>query len=155
MKSSSEKEFETFFTADIEAALTSCFEAGGTLTVFPKGTSMLPSIVQGKDSVELSRVKKIAENEIYLYKRPNGAFALHRLLKAEGEKLIFRGDAQLVSETVKKEQLIAFVCGIYREGKRKDVKTSYKFFLFANSFYFFRKAVIKLRSLKKRMKRWF
>ena len=153
MNGYSENEFETFFAAETEATLKQCFEKGGNITLFPKGTSMLPTIVQGKDSVVLSKCEKITKNGIYLFKRPNGEFALHRLIKIKGENLIFCGDAQLVCESVSQKQLLAFVCGIYREGKRKDTRFSLKAFVFLNSFFPLRKLIIRFRSLSKRIKK--
>ncbi len=153
MKKSSKNEFDTFFTADIENSLKTCFEKGGTLTIYPKGTSMLPTLKEGKDCVCLSPFNSISKNGIYLYKRPNGNYALHRLIKISQNKLIFCGDAQLVLEHVKKEQILATVTSIYRGNKRKDSKILYKLFVAFNSVFIFRKFVIRFRSFRKRFRK--
>jgi hypothetical protein len=150
MKEASKKEFDTFFTADIEETLSRCFEKGGSLTVYPKGKSMLPIIREGLDYVILSPVSQIHKNGIYLFKRPNGEFALHRISRIEGDVLIFRGDAQTVYEKVFTNQLLAYVSGIYRNGKRTDTKVMHRLFVFLNSFSLFRTLLIKGRSLKNR-----
>ncbi len=150
MKRDAEKNFDVFLMKDIETTLEDIFASGGTMTVYPKGTSMLPTIREGRDSVELSSVSEIKKNCIYLYKRPNGEFALHRLLKVENDLLIFCGDNQLVLERVKKKQLLAYASRIYRGKKEVSKKTCYRVFLFINSIWFFRRIGVKWRKLKKR-----
>ncbi len=155
MKEYSQAGFDVFLNCEIESALKECFEKGGVLTVYPKGTSMLPFIREGKDSVTLSPPDKIVKNGIYLFKRADDEYALHRLVKISESNLIFCGDAQLVLEKIKKEQLLAFAESIYRKEKRTDKTALYKAFVFFNAFFPFRKAVIRLRSLKKRISKLF
>jgi hypothetical protein len=150
MKGSSKNDFETFFNKDIETSLNICFEKGGSFTVYPKGTSMLPTLREGKDSVTLIPPKSIIKNGIYLYKRPNGKYAMHRLIKITDDNLIFCGDAQLVLENVKKEQILAYVECIYSGNKRKDTRLSQRLFVLFNSVFLFRKLVIRCRSFRKR-----
>ena len=150
METDKEKRFDIFLMKDIETTLEDIFASGGTMTVYPKGTSMLPTLKEGRDSVELSSVSKITPKEIYLYKRPNGEFALHRLLKVENNLLIFCGDNQLVLERVEKKQLLAYVSRVYHGEKEVSRKLSYRAFLFINSIWFFRRIGIKWRKLKKR-----
>lgn len=145
-----QNKFETFFTAEVENALIDCFNQGGKLTVYPKGKSMLPTVKEGKDYVILSPPHLVLKNEVYLFKRKNGDFVLHRLIDIKENILIFCGDGQLVLEEVEKSQLLAHAESIYRGKKRKNDTTKYKLFLRLNSIFFIRKAIIRTRSLKRR-----
>ncbi len=135
--------------SDIESALLSCFEANGTLIVYPRGSSMLPALKEGRDSVELSPAFKLSINHIYFYKRPNGRYVLHRLLKIQNEIFIFSGDNQLVVEKVKKEQILACVSMVYKNQKPKNALGCGKIFLYLNSKKLFRTFFIRLRRIKK------
>ena len=139
-----------FYLADAIEVIEEILSGGGEFRMYPKGTSMLPTLKEGRDSVELSSVSKITPKEIYLYKRPNGEFALHRLLKVENDILIFCGDNQLVLERVEKKQLLAYVSRVYHGEKEVSRKLSYRAFLFINSIWFFRRIGVKWRKLKKR-----
>ncbi len=144
------KFFDTFYEKDMEKALLECFSVGGKFTFWPKGRSMRPTIREGKDSVELSPFSKIEKNCIYLYKRPDGSFVLHRLTDVKEDFLLFAGDNQLKKEKVKKEQIIACVSTLWRGEKNKGEKGACKLFLFLNSFFFIRKIFVRTRALKKR-----
>ncbi|MFR9603775.1 MAG: S24/S26 family peptidase [Rikenellaceae bacterium] len=72
--------------------------SGERVVLLTKGQSMLPFIVGGRDSVELSRVDgEICIGDILLAKIPNPArYVIHRVIKIEGEKITLMGDGNLV-----------------------------------------------------------
>ena len=142
------KVFDTFYDADIETALFRCFEINGILTIYPKGNSMLPTLREGIDSVELSPVGELTVNHIYFYKRSDGRYVLHRLLKIKNGVYIFSGDNQLVYERVKQDQILACVSQVYKNNKPKGCLGCGKFFLLVNSNHYFRKLFIRFRELK-------
>lgn len=81
------------------------------------GISMTPTIRGGRDFVRLRRLDRPAKRgDILLYRRENGQFILHRVLKG-GEVLTCCGDRQLEVETVKPEQALAVVTAICRKGR--------------------------------------
>ena len=92
--------------------------------MFPKGTSMLPLIVQKRDSVVLMRNDSVGarKHDIAFYRRSNGQFVLHRVMKICNDgTYVMCGDNQLFLEKgIKREQIIAYVSGICR--KNKSVK---------------------------------
>jgi len=96
-------------------------ENDGEFRISPKGTSMLPLIRQGRDSVVLKRnCEKVAKkHDIAFYKRESGAFVLHRVMKITKDgKYVMCGDNQTVLEYgIKREQIIGYVSGLYRDGK--------------------------------------
>lgn len=56
-----------------------------------------------------------------LYKRTDGAYVLHRIVKVEKDSYTMRGDNQFFLEPgIKQEQMIAMVSGIVRDGHILD-----------------------------------
>ncbi len=103
---------------------------GRTVVIRPKGTSMLPLIRQGRDSVELSALpEKLRKYDLPLYQRPDGQYVLHRIVKVE-ETFTCIGDGQFKKETgVEQAWMIARVTAVYREGKRISTDAfSYKLY---------------------------
>lgn len=87
---------------------------GGTFRFYPRGTSMLPMLREGEDSVELARADAFAEGDVLFYRRSGGAFVLHRLIVA-GETLTLCGDHQNMLEYgVRREQVLAKLVGFYK-----------------------------------------
>lgn len=99
----------------IDAALSS----GGIFTFSPRGTSMLPLIRAGRDTVELSAVSEVSEGDIVLYLRKSGDYVLHRVISVSSKgSYIMCGDNQYKLEYgVEKEQIVAKVEAINRDGK--------------------------------------
>lgn len=81
------------------------------------GVSMTPTIRGGRDFVRLKQMERPAKRgDILLYRRENGQFILHRVVKG-GEVLKCCGDRQLETETVRPEQVLAVVSAICRKGR--------------------------------------
>lgn len=93
--------------------------AGKYVRFFPRGTSMLPMLRQGIDSVTLAPLpKKLKKFDLPLYRRENGQFVLHRIVRT-GETYTCIGDNQFQLEPgVKPEQMIALVVRFSR-GERE------------------------------------
>lgn len=93
-------------------------ESGGTVGLPITGTSMLPLLVQGRDSVTLSPAEKVKVNDIIFYRRDNGAFVLHRIIGIDDKGYVLCGDNQWVKEYgIKDRNIIGVVTGINRDGK--------------------------------------
>lgn len=91
-------------------------ESGGEFRFYPRGTSMLPLLRQGLDSVILRTCDNIKKGDICLYKRNNGDYVLHRVVNvAKDGTLDFRGDNQPQLERgVHSSQVIAKVARVMR-----------------------------------------
>jgi len=90
------------------------FEKGGRFRLFPRGTSMLPLIRPGIDSVLLEHPHSYSRYDILLYRRQSGQFVLHRLMRLKKSGLVMCGDNQYVLEYgVPAEAVLARVTGIY------------------------------------------
>ena len=110
-----------FFLADAIDAIEEVLASGGEFCIYPKGTSMLPLIVQTRDSVVLKRNFDIPakKHDIAFYRRKNGQFVLHRVMDICSDgTYVMCGDNQLVLEKgIEKEQIIAYVSLINRKNK--------------------------------------
>ena len=90
------------------------FAMGGRFRLFPRGTSMLPLIHPGEDSVLIEPPHEYSLYDILLYRRKNGQFVLHRLMEIEENSLTMCGDHQyFLEKNVPKDAVLARVCGIY------------------------------------------
>lgn len=96
---------------------------GKTVRLSPRGTSMLPMLRQGIDSVILSPLPQtLSKYDIPLYRRENGQYVLHRIVEV-GETYTCMGDNQFVKETgLRREQMIAVVTGYTRGDQTHSVK---------------------------------
>ena len=93
----------------------------GEFRLYPKGTSMLPLIRQGKDSVILVKPSLLSSKDIVLYKRSNDQFVLHRIIKINGDDLILCGDNQSELEKgIKSTDVIAKVKAVYIDETRYE-----------------------------------
>ena len=88
---------------------------GGSVRFSPKGTSMLPMLRPGIDSVVISPVpEKLKRYDLSLYCRPDGRYVLHRIVRVD-EGYTCMGDNQFVEEkNVHHDQMIGLVTAFYR-----------------------------------------
>ncbi len=94
---------------------------GGCVPLIVTGNSMLPFLANGRDTVWLSACKNedLKKGKILLFERDNGNLVLHRVKRLlSQDKLEMNGDAQYWCETIKKEQVIAAVSHIEKNGKK-------------------------------------
>ena len=83
------------------------------------GGSMTPFLVHGRDTVYLSKIERAPrKGDMVLYQRVNGAYVLHRVLKAENGLYTMLGDAQTRPEPgIHETQLRAVVSAVRRKEK--------------------------------------
>ena len=93
-------------------------DAGHSVHFSPSGTSMLPMLREGIESVILSPLPdKLKKYDLPLYRRHNGQYVLHRIVKT-GKTYSCIGDNQYYLENgLLKEQMIALVTTFFRAGK--------------------------------------
>lgn len=92
--------------------------AGQSVSFFPRGTSMLPMLRQGRDSVVLSPLpERLKKYDLPLYQRENGQYVLHRIVEV-GNTYTCIGDNQFVLEPELEHcQMIGVVTEFTRNGK--------------------------------------
>lgn len=97
---------------------------GQSVRFQPKGTSMLPLLRQGIDSVVLSPLpERLKKYDLPLYQRDNGQYVLHRIVKA-GDTYTCVGDNQFALEPgLRGDQMIALATAVNRGGKTVSVNS--------------------------------
>jgi hypothetical protein len=92
-------------------------DEGRDVTFTPLGSSMLPFIRGGKDSVTLRKMPSAQVGNIVLVRLP-GRYVLHRIIALEGEKVTLMGDGNLVgTENCTTADIMGTVTAI-QKGKR-------------------------------------
>lgn len=104
----------------------------GYIVYTNEGDSMMPLLRQHRDLIV---IKLIAEppkkNDAVLFKRPSGAYVLHRIIKVckHGNYRI-AGDNRCYSELVPKEWIIGILSEVIRDGRHISVDSEeYKAYL--------------------------
>ena len=94
-----------------------------------KGTSMLPFIVGGRDSMILKKAAGVPprRGDIVLARRSPGNYVLHRIVSVDGEKVRLMGDGNLSgTETVGRGDILGKVVGIVSpSGRRRNPGNAY------------------------------
>ena len=108
-----------FSMAELEPLIREVLSNGSTFTLMPRGTSMLPLIREGQDSVSLSPLPdEITPGDVVLYKRDKGQFVLHRVMKVKNGLFTICGDNQVVFEKgIMQGHIIASVTALIRDGE--------------------------------------
>ena len=103
---------------------------GGTVQLPITGTSMLPLLVWGRDSVEIIKSENIKKGDIIFYRRDNGQFVLHRIVSENENGYILCGDNQWNKEYgICDRHIIAVVKSINRKNKSFTIsKLSYRIY---------------------------
>ena len=98
--------------------LEAAFAAGAPFRFFQRGTSMLPMLRQGIDSVQLvsPHLRAPEKGEVILYRRKNGDFILHRAIGIDKNgDFIACGDNQGAPEKgISRFGIIGVLEGFYR-----------------------------------------
>ncbi len=112
--------------------------AGKAVRFSPKGTSMLPMLRQGIDSIVLTPLPgKLKKYDLPLYRRDNGHFVLHRIVKVE-ETYTCVGDNQFQLERgIRHDQMIGLVTEFYRGEKHYSVR-SFRYRCYCRFWYYTR-----------------
>ncbi len=69
---------------------------GKDVVLMTKGSSMLPHIIGGRDSVLLRKNKEVNEGDVVLAEVGKSHYVLHRIVRIEGEEVTLRGDGNIV-----------------------------------------------------------
>lgn len=115
---------EKVLLADAIEVIEEILAGGGEFRMYPKGYSMLPLIVEKRDCVVLVRDKDrpIQKHDMVFYRRENGQFVLHRVMKIEKDgSYTMCGDHQAILEkNISASQVIGRVTKLYRKDKPVD-----------------------------------
>lgn len=112
------------------------------------GSSMVPFLVHGRDTVFLVKVKRpLKRGDMILYRRRSGQYILHRIYRVEQNTLTLTGDGQGQLEPgIRREQVLALVSAV----RRKDKLLKPGNFLWD----FYEKVWIRMLRLRPRLLKW-
>lgn len=94
-------------------------ERYGTLTFTNKGVSMMPLLRQDRDLMVLKKRPwgRLKKYDAVLFKRDNGQYVLHRILKVRERDYLICGDNCYQLEPVREDQILAVLEEVVRDGK--------------------------------------
>lgn len=94
---------------------------GEDVTLCVKGSSMLPFIRGGEDSVILTRVSEIKDYDIVLAEISKGVYVLHRVVSINGDEVTLMGDGNIRGcEKCRREDVAARAIAVIHDGKTYD-----------------------------------
>lgn len=99
--------------------------ADALLTVRPSGTSMLPLIRGGKDTVLVAPLRRAPKKgDILLFHRHDGKDILHRVRRFSGDSIIMLGDGSIGEDgPIKREDILGIAVILIRDGKSIPLDT--------------------------------
>ena len=141
----------------LEPLIRETLEKGGIFPILPNGQSMLPFLRPGADEVFLSPLpEKIVSGDIILYKRVDGTFVLHRVMEVKDSLYTFCGDGQIIFEKdIKKDQMIAFVAEVVKDGKKIDLTSDKKYLAYKKRLVAIKKVNFFIYRVKAKLKSMF
>ena len=116
---------ETIHLSDYEELIREVLATGGEFRLYPHGTSMLPLIRQGIDSVALRSLDRPPRKfDILFYKRQDGSYILHRVKEVTDKGLVLWGDNHTMLEYgITEENIIGYAARIFRGDKELDCQS--------------------------------
>ena len=146
------------YLSDAIGIIEEVLESGGEFLLAPKGRSMLPLIVQGKDRVVLKKYDNALPKkyDIVFYRRADGVFVLHRIVKISKDgSFVMCGDNQRVLEYgITPEQIFGFVSAIHKGDRLLSLSSlRYRIYVHVWCFFPYRRSVMFLKRVGRAMKR--
>lgn len=129
--------------------------------VYPNvGDSMMPLLRQGRDLMVITRkpAERLKRYDVPLYKRENGQYVLHRILKARKDDYVICGDNRWCREYgITDQQIIGILTAVVRDGKKLSV-TDKKYRIYVHiwcDLFYIRAAVLWSRGMIQRIiRKW-
>lgn len=106
-------------TREYMAVLEDMVDQGMEVTLNVSGTSMEPFLVHKRDSVYLGTpTRPLRAGDVVCYRRRNGQYVMHRIMKRRGNQFFLAGDHQTTLEgPVEREQIFAVMLSANRNGR--------------------------------------
>ena len=133
-------------------------EKHGYLVYGNVGDSMLPLLRQGKDLFVISRKPegRLKKYDVPLYKRDDGTYVLHRIIKVRRHDYVLCGDNRWQCEKgISDRHVIGVMTAIVRDGTSISV-TDGKYRLYVHlwcDFFLVRAFILRFRALLRKIKR--
>lgn len=116
---------DPIYIAEYDALIREVLASGGEFRLYPHGTSMLPLLRQGIDSVALRSLDRPPRKfDILFYQRKDGSYILHRVKEVTDRGLILWGDNHTMLEYgVSDDMIIGYAARIFRGEKELDCQS--------------------------------
>ncbi len=129
--------------------------ARGKLVFTQVGTSMLPLLRQKRDLIVLEKKQagRCGKYDVALYKRKDGSYVLHRILKVRENDYVLCGDHCWQREYgITDEQILGVLSAVVRDGKTIEVSDRrYRFYVHLwCDFFWVRAAILRSKALLRR-----
>ena len=107
---------EPIYLSDYEELIREVLSSDGEFRLYPHGTSMLPLLRQGIDSVALRKLDRPPRKfDILFYKRQDGSYILHRVKEVTKDGLVLWGDNHTMLEYgITEKNIIGYAARIFR-----------------------------------------
>lgn len=110
-------------------AMDEMLKDGLEVTFVTNGSSMQP-LLYTKDSVTIKRADTYKKKDVVLFRRVDGSFVLHRIIKIKNDMVFTEGDSLSgKDEPINKEQILGKAIAFIRKGKTLKV-TDFKYKLY-------------------------
>lgn len=122
------------------------------------GDSMMPLLREGKDLmvIEPRPEGRCKRYDAVLYKRPNGKYVMHRILKVRKDDYVLCGDNRWMREFgVKDEWIIGILTAVIRDGKTIPVtdRRYQRYVHLRCDFYWIRAFILRAKGVLRKFKR--
>ena len=121
------------------------------------GSSMLPLIREKRDLLIIKKAEgRLKKYDVPLYKRDNGAYVLHRILKVRKEDYVICGDNRYSREYgIQDRHIIGVLTAVVRDGKTiRMTDRNYRFYVHLwCDFFYIRAMILYVREKLKKLKR--
>ena len=97
---------------------------GHTVTLGLRGYSMRPFLEDRRDKALLSKPGKISVGDVVLAEIAPKRYALHRIIRIQGDNITLRGDGNLNVERCRRADVHGIAEGFYRKGSTRLDSTS-------------------------------
>ena len=126
-------------------------ERSGKIIYSNKGVSMMPLIKQGRDLMVIEKVTgRLNKYDAPLFKREDGQYVLHRIIKVRKDDYVLCGDHQWIREySITDDQIIGVLTAVIRKGKMVPVtKLSYRLYVHLwCDFFWIRVLILRCKAL--------
>ena len=116
---------DPIYISEYDSLIREVLASGGEFRLYPHGTSMLPLLRQGRDSVALRSLDRPPQKyDILFYQRADGSYILHRVKEVTSEGLIMWGDNHTMLEYgVTEDMIIGYAARIFRGENELDCRS--------------------------------
>ena len=116
---------DPIYIAEYDALIREVLASDGEFRLYPHGTSMLPLIRQGIDSVALRTLDRPPRKfDVLFYQRTDGSYILHRVKEVTKDGLVLWGDNHTMLEYgITEKNIIGYAARIFRGETELDCQS--------------------------------